>query len=921
MKTRKGKFLIGLALMSLALNLFSIQSSQAGTWITNSPLTTARMNHTATLLPNGKVLIAGGLFTLGLVAPPTVLTNAEIFDPVTGTSTPTGPLNNARYGHTATLLSNGKVLVAGGRNLSSVLSSMELYDPNTGTWTSLPPLNFGRYNHTATLLSDMEVLFTGGTGSTGAVSSAERYAIGSFAELTGNLNSARSAHTATFLSNGKVLVIGGKGTNGATLASAELFDPNSGFSGTWTMTSNSLANARQFHTATLLPNGKVLVAGGERTNGVTLSSVELYDPASGVWTAASDLNFAREFHSATLLPNGEVLVAGGSPDGGTAMASTEIYDPSAGTWTADTLNVARLNHTATMLPNGKVFVAGGGASYSISGLGHVVSSVELYDLTINPATGTWTRTGGMSTPREFHTATLLPNGQVLVAGGTTNGPIPFKSAELFNPATGKWSAAPAMQALRRYHTATLLPDGTILVAGGNVSLQYIPNAEVYSTNSGWAGNFPGMNTLRQLHTATLLPTGKVLVVGGQATNGAPLASAELFNPTPSPHQWTLTGAMNEGRCQHTAILLPNNKVLVVGGNGSNSILASAEVYDPTAETWTTAGTLLTARYNHSATLLPNGKVLVAGGLGNSGDLASAELYDPSTGTWTNTGALNTARDSHTAILLPNGKVLVSGGSGGGNSAELYDPLTGTWTSTGALTTNRAYFTTTLLPDGRVLAAGGTAGDFSSGILTNAELYNVGLGFSNSWQPQITSVYRFDDGSVWVIGSKFRGIAEGSGGNTQDSPADIPVLQLRSIESGQTIFLLATGWQTSSIISPPAETPAFVSAPVWNFPPGFALATIFVNGIQSTSGIVNIRVPTPLAVKLTGAQIRTNGSFQFSFTNNPGALFGVQTTTNLSLPSSNWMILGGVVETSPGQFQFTDPQATNGGQRFYRLRSP
>jgi choline dehydrogenase-like flavoprotein len=317
-------------------------------------------------------------------------------------------------------------------------------------------------------------------------------------------------------------------------------------------------------------------------------------------------------------------------------------------------------------------------------------------------------------------------------------------------------------------------------------------------------------------------------------------------------------------------------------------------------------------------LLPNGQVLVAGGDGSSVRiLSSAELYDPATGTWTNASSLTTNRAGHTATLLPNGTVLVAGGfnliNGCGNllsSAELYNPATGTWTATGSLTTARDGHTATLLPNGKVLVA---VGNGLSGVLSSAELYDVGLGFTNSWQPQIatiTSPLSLGDSMV-LTGSQFRGISEGSGGNTQSSPADYPVVQLRRLDNEQTVFLLTTNWSTNS----------FTSLPVWNFPPGYALATMFVNGIQSTSSVVNISVPIPTAPALTGVQALTNGSFQFAFTNSVGALFGVLTTTNLALPLSNWTALGGVVEISPGQFQFTDPQATNNLQRFYRSYSP
>jgi hypothetical protein len=138
-----------------------------------------------------------------------------------------------------------------------------------------------------------------------------------------------------------------------------------------------------------------------------------------------------------------------------------------------------------------------------------------------------------------------------------------------------------------------------------------------------------------------------------------------------------------------------------------------------------------------------------------------------------------------------------------------------------------------------------------------------------------------------------------------------VVQLRRLDNEQTVFLSTTNWSTNS----------FTSLPVWNFPSGYALATVFVNGIQNTSSVVNISVPVPTTATLTSAQVLTNGSFQFAFTNSVGALFGVLTTTNLALPLSNWTALGGMIEISPGQFQFTDPQATNSGQRFYRAYAP
>ena len=182
----------------------------------------------------------------------------------------------------------------------------------------------------------------------------------------------------------------------------------------------------------------------------------------------------------------------------------------------------------------------------------------------------------------------------------------------------------------------------------------------------------------------------------------------------APHTWVAANGMLTPRSGHTATLLQNGKVLVVGGTDTNaSVVASAELYDPSTGTWTYTGAMNTPRFQHTATLLPNGTVLIAGGNDNRGyccqGLASAEIYDPSSGAWTDTGSMHDARGSHVAVLLPNGKVLVAGNYLYDGTAELYDPSTGTWTYTGSEGSNTTSGTSqgsnlaALLPDGRVLA--------------------------------------------------------------------------------------------------------------------------------------------------------------------------------------------------------------------------
>jgi hypothetical protein len=260
-------------------------------------------------------------------------------------------------------------------------------------------------------------------------------------------------------------------------------------------------------------------------------------------------------------------------------------------------------------------------------------------------------------------------------------------------------------------------------------------------------------------------------------------------------------------------------------------------------------------------------------------------------------------------LLPNGKVLVVGGADKNfnflPNAEIFDPATGQWTPTGSLGTALQESTLTLLPNGKVLAEAGF-------ITRTAQLYDVGLGFPNSSQPQITTVTGLSlGGSLSLTGSGFRGLSESSGGNgSQSSASDFPVVQLRNIESGQVQFLSAANWQSNS----------FVSLPVTNFPAGHALATVFVNGIPSASRIVLISPALPGVVLVNPLRL-PNGSFQFSFATTPGTTFTVLGANDISLPLSDWIVLGSAMEVSAGQFQFTDAQAPNNSRRFYRVSSP
>jgi 6-phosphogluconolactonase (cycloisomerase 2 family) len=356
------------------------------------------------------------LLTAGLLT-----SNARAQSPTPNTFIPTGSMSTPRAEHTATLLPNGKVLVAGGTASINSLSTAELYDTSTGMFVS-----------------------------------------------AGNLVTSRNRHTATLLANGKVLLAGGD--SGATLGStsAELYDPSSGtFSATGSMT-----NGRSLHTATLLTDGRVLVAGGIGVSGLTLSA-ELYDPNTGTFAVTGNMQRFRLAHTATLLPNGMVLITGGVGIFGTE-ATAEIYDPTTGIFTllANSMTTFRAYHTATLLPNGKVLLAGGDQDVSIAF--EALNTAELFD----PATNTFTSTGPMTTPRFLHTATLLSNGQVLVAGGDGNTILVNNSAELYDGANS-FASTGSMSVARDRHTATLLSNGNVLVTGGSNGIIFLMSAETY----------------------------------------------------------------------------------------------------------------------------------------------------------------------------------------------------------------------------------------------------------------------------------------------------------------------------------------------------------------------------------------------------------------------------------------------------------
>jgi hypothetical protein len=314
----------------------------------------------------------------------------------------------------------------------------------------------------------------------------------------------------------------------------------------------------------------------------------------------------------------------------------------------------------------------------------------------------------MLEPRSGHTATLLPNGTVLIAGGMRRNQDFYKSAELYDPAVGKFQATGEMNERRVSPVAVLLRSGKVLVAGGWIGHGCTDSAELYDPSTGKFSVLASrMSTVRGDARGTLLPSGDVLITGG-ADHDSPggIASAEVFRAASQTFQ--PVSPMHFARVAHTATVLQDGRVLIVGGRG-DKVNAVAEIYDPKTARFTESGSLIIARYKHTAGLLANGGVLIAGGSDEhdwNGNLNSAEIYDPKTGKFQATSPLNDKRFKlpEEAVLLESGDLLVAGGS---RQAELFDPAQGKFlVVSGSMDDARHFMTETRLRDGSVLMAGG-----------------------------------------------------------------------------------------------------------------------------------------------------------------------------------------------------------------------
>ncbi len=645
-------------------------------------------------------------------------------------------MTSRRSYHTLSLLPDGTALAAGGYyhdTSDHYLSSSEIYTPLTNTWAATSSMSVPRRNHTATVLLDGRVLVTGGENGTGVLASAEIF--DPFTKTwtaTGSMSLARINHTATRLQDGRVLVVGGCATLGC-FSGAEIYNPASG---TWS-SAGSLVGAREKHTATLLADGSVLVAGGFLSFGTTFEvgsykTAYRYYPSTNTWEAAGTMaaaTYGRSAHNAVLRRDGKVLVVGGyyrknvlGTINSGYLSSTEVYDPTANSWSdlSRPISYPRQLMAAVLDANGNYILLGGDN-------GTPAWDVEYMD--INDPADTWHPPADLSdylnTARKNSAAVILPGGVILVAGGNSDDTAGVNTAETNRFSTGESVSSdipnnPVVNGLF-LSSATLLQNGDILITGGSDTYD---NTDTPCSNLVYLWDHSAetitdvppesnMNRARCGHTTTLLPDGRVVVLGGRiSTLGSSAGSGEIYNGG----QWSNLPSGPE-LPDLESVLLPNGTIFIMQAGSGHSY-----IFDPGNLTFReTLGQAAGMYSGFTATLMKNGKVLIVGSLTSS----VAEVFDPQSETFTMIAATPVNKIAHTATLLPDGKVMIAGGrinSGQRqNSVHLYDPVANNWIAVGLMSTARQFHSAVLLPDGRPVVLGGQSG--TADAITTVEIFD------------------------------------------------------------------------------------------------------------------------------------------------------------------------------------------------------
>ncbi|MEK7233824.1 MAG: kelch repeat-containing protein [Elusimicrobiota bacterium] len=764
------------------------EASLGNSLVAANSMSVVRASHTATLLSNGCVLAVGGNAAASDAVAPSASASAEIYNTATGLWVGAPSLTTARYNHTATLLNSGVVLICGGQDSSgNALASCEFYTPTSCTTGSFgTPLNLlqGRYNHTATLLKDGKVWFAGGINPSltppaerAYLSTTERYNPASNAfQSAPPLIEARAYHTATMMGDGKVLVVGGYNSrdvlaNVGITESAEIYDPVSN-----TVSPAAVMSARrQSHATVLGAGGEVTVFGGLGNITTTYLGTAL-NTTGNLFVSPSNVNSA----AGTLITGGSALidldfllnkpVFGRISNGEMWLSSPAVHTewgminfvPASET---NPLVGLRINLAGAPVgcrsdgPCGNVRVTqatllqmSGGQIVFWDRIGLALGDnaiVTAANMTFNPSPINTSNLQATVTAGTLATSLTIPVDKAFIGYTLVSGALTITDATLTQASSWTVTMTGGTANLAAGLTVTQASngDGQIVVpVASPVSFSGITGSILFT------GSEPSTNYNSGVALALSAPTlamtaNLVYTMSGADLTGEALtvdvstviirsmlfADGETYKP--NSNSWTLApppGILIAGhRYGHSAVLLPNNDKVFIGGRACGDALCATQVATSSLgfqllyseKNFAATSGATAQRAFHTATLLPGGDILVAGGTNGPSVLSSAELFTPETESFTPTlGNMIHVRDLHTATLLPNGRVLLAGGfttnatsTGSTNTAEIYYPDTKLFIETSSMTISRSNHSATMLPDGRVFVAGGFgAGDVITG---------------------------------------------------------------------------------------------------------------------------------------------------------------------------------------------------------------
>ena len=595
-----------------ALATTEIFDSKTRTWSLAGSLGHARYGHQAASLKDGSVLVVGGQDQSGNA--PDHLASAELFDPSTGAWTGAGDIGAPRTDFTLTALTDGRAVLAGGLAVDgvTVLRSTVVYDPVKNAWSPGPDMKDARTQHGAALLKDGRLLVTGGLDHLGRLATSETLDPAASAwTSTGALKTARSREVTVPLLDGRVLVAGGRGSK-TGLSDSEIFDPNAAGApptarsivgpGTWMIKSNQPVPSYA-QDVRVLKDGRVLVL---PSGGYSDYVAQIYDPRSATWSTSFARSSGTQFIAAALMADDRVLLVTLDSEG-LKPGAAEVIDPLTGATRAaaspGTLGSARLD----LLPDGRAWLTGGPAGDK---------RTYFYDASADR----WSP--GPDVPSDLYvgTVTWIPGGRVLVGG--------IQKAMILDPATGQWSAVAGFPGHWNGYSATRLPDGDVLFAGGTEDQaqtdgRVLPVATTrvlrWNHVTGLLEKARDMTAPRPFHSTVVLKDGRVLFAGGVASGDAesdPVPTAEFYDPVKD--MWSAAQSMPEARSQMDAALLADGTVLEVSGYGLFNP-ARTMLYAPEA----TAKPVVGMASEQRAALIEGLLILIAAGLISSALVASA----------------------------------------------------------------------------------------------------------------------------------------------------------------------------------------------------------------------------------------------------------------------------------------------------------